>query len=200
MIASMSDEKQNSPKGKKQITNSRKEINYFKFSIFGLLFLAAITASSYYLFSNFEISSYDSPITLPKNTSEIAKTKSLKQDLGLIPMSEGIKRIVFEYKNDSDEVINITKMFTTCMCTKAKLKIGQEETNFAGMQGHKSGLMPIDLRMSLEPGEKALISAEFDPNAHGPEATGPITRAIILETDNPDKPEIEFVFSGEVTP
>lgn len=122
-----------------------------------------------------------------------------KTDLGNIPMSQGIARLSFNYKNTTGKPMNLTQLFTTCMCTKAKLIVNGQSSSFAGMQGHQGGLAPINPNMMLNPGEAMTVEVEFDPNAHGPEGVGPITRSVILETDSTVEPKVEFVFTGTVT-
>ena len=121
------------------------------------------------------------------------------QDLGEIPMSEGIKKVTYSYTNYSEETFQLNNLYTTCMCTKAKISINGTQSSFAGMKGHSAGLKPINPNMTLKPGETVTVFAEFDPNAHGPEATGPITRSILLDTNSNELPQIEFKFSGVVT-
>lgn len=121
------------------------------------------------------------------------------QNLGDLPMSEGIKKVTFTYTNFSDKTLQLNNLYTTCMCTKAKISIDDTQSSFAGMKGHSAGLKPINPNMTLHPGETVVVHAEFDPNAHGPDATGPITRSIILNTNDNELQQIEFKFSGIVT-
>lgn len=126
-------------------------------------------------------------------------TNSTHQDLGQIPMSEGIKQLSYSFKNDGDQSLQINNLYTSCMCTKAKIIIDDQDSGFAGMKGHKSGLMPIDPDMELKTGQEAKLLVEFDPNAHGPQGVGPMTRSIILETNDTNQPQLQFTFAGVVT-
>ena len=142
----------------------------------------------------------------PVNQSAARLTKSMpdvaitdvgvfSQELGEIPMSAGIAQLGFTFKNTSDTPLDLQQLYTTCMCTKAKIITQAGQSAFAGMQGHTGGLKPIDPNLQLQPGEEAVVLVEFDPNAHGPDAVGPITRSVILETNQADA---EFMFSGVV--
>lgn len=123
----------------------------------------------------------------------------LRQDLGTISMSDGIKKIEYKYTNYSLETLSINSLYTSCMCTKAKLIIGEKQSDFAGMKGHEGGLKPINPQMELNPGETAIILAEFDPNVHGPDAVGPINRSVFMHTTKNTIPQIELMFTGNVT-
>ena len=48
------------------------------------------------------------------------------------------------------------------------------------------------------PGETAEIIADFDPAYHGPQGTGPVTRIVSFETNDPDHPYVELGFKGTV--
>jgi len=113
-------------------------------------------------------------------------------------MKNGIREISFRFSNTTEVPIRITSLSTTCMCTKAKLVIDGKESFLAGMPGGHGGIGPINPRMVLQPGQTANVLALYDPNAHGPNATGPITRSVIVETDSLKIPKLEFTFSGVV--
>ena len=50
----------------------------------------------------------------------------------------------------------------------------------------------------LKPGESGEIIMEFDPNFHGLQGLGKITRRLSFETNDPDHSYVEFNMSGEV--
>lgn len=156
--------------------------------IFGLLFVLLTVFSVIYLYSNYNLDFTD---------SQDQSSESRDEELGEISMADGVKEISFIYKNTSDKDININELYTSCMCTKAKIIIGDNQSVFAGMKGHKSGLTPINPNMALEPGEVAKLVVEFDPNAHGPDGVGAMTRTVFLETDSQEQ-QIKFNFSGVV--
>jgi len=79
------------------------------------------------------------------------------------------------------------------MCTNAKVVIGDDQSPFFGMHSNSSwqGLVPA--------GESAQILVEFDPAFHGPNGFGPITRQVILETNDQSNPKITLNLTANVT-
>lgn len=112
-----------------------------------------------------------------------------------IPYSGGNVEHGFKIKNIGDKDLKIANMATSCMCTKVFLKTAQGKSSEFGMKGHSAfsdwtGLLP--------PGQEAEVVAVFDPTAHGPSGVGPIDRLVSFETNDPDRPYIEFSFKGIV--
>ena len=116
---------------------------------------------------------------------------------GDISMANGFYTKVYKFKNDGQGVLEISKLETTCMCTEAKIRYqGKESPNF-GMPGHDSRALWGGAKIA--PGDEAELVVTFDPNAHGPEATGQIKRGIILYTNDQNNREAEVFFSANVT-
>lgn len=165
------------------------------------LILILIVGLGYFVSQNYSLelneSAKETKAASPTKTS-VSTTSSTHQDLGQIPMSEGIKQLSYSFKNDGDQPLQLNNLYTSCMCTKAKIIIDGQESDFAGMKGHKSGLMPIDPNMELSPGQKAELLVEFDPNAHGPKGVGPMTRSVVLETNDTGQPQMQFTFAGVI--
>ena len=99
-------------------------------------------------------------------------------DFGTISMKDGKVKTTFKIKNDKAEVIQMQKLYTSCMCTEASLKINGGNLGPFGMPGH--GAFPT-FKEVLEPNQEVQIEVEFDPNAHGPSGVGVIERMAILE-------------------
>ncbi|MBI5913577.1 DUF1573 domain-containing protein [Candidatus Azambacteria bacterium] len=118
-------------------------------------------------------------------------------DFGTISMAAGGVRNSFAVRNAGAEPVTITKITTSCMCTKATLKSGGRSFGPFGMPGH--GAVP-SIRQEIMPGETAEIEAVFDPAAHGPSGTGKIRRIVTVETNSQTKPKLEFSFAADVTP
>lgn len=116
-------------------------------------------------------------------------------DFGPVSMMRGNVEHEFTVTNTTDADLTITKIETTCMCTRAVLKLpdGKEMGPF-GMPGHG---FSSSLNAVVRPGEKLAIRAIFDPAAHGPAGIGKVERAVILETSNGP---ITMQFRAEVTP
>lgn len=117
-------------------------------------------------------------------------------NLGSVSMRDGINTKKVTITNGSDAPVTITRMETSCMCTKATV-VRDDGVRGAtkGMAGH--GGTPY-LTEVIEPGEVVTLEVDYDPNAHGPNAVGPISRTITLNTDSTDRSTIKLRFSGIV--
>ncbi len=118
-----------------------------------------------------------------------------KFDFGTISMAQGKVRTEFRVKNTAALPVTLTKLFTSCMCTKASLTIGGETVGPFGMPGH---IAVPSISETLEPGATATTTAEFDPAAHGPAGVGAINRKVTLENDAGSP--LEFGFTAFVEP
>lgn len=101
----------------------------------------------------------------------------------------------FLIKNIGDKELKIANMSTSCMCTTVYLKTAAGKSPGFGMKGHSAS---SDWTGNLAPGESGEVVAVFDPTAHGPSGVGPIDRIVSLETNDPDRPYVEFSFKGNV--
>ena len=116
-------------------------------------------------------------------------------DFGTISMKNGKVTTEFSVKNTKSESTLISQVYTSCMCTDAKIWIGGREFGPFGMQGH--GAMKM-FNESLARGEEARLEVTFDPSAHGPAGIGIIERTVSLQSD---KGEIASVnIKANVTP
>ena len=117
-------------------------------------------------------------------------------DFGDISMTDGFATHDVEFQNTSDQPVKVTSMYTSCMCTKVSLlRTDGSMAGPKGMMGH--GGSPT-VNETIEPGEQAILRVVFDPNAHGPSATGPIRRSVTLTTSSTSQPTVELSFSGNV--
>src|SRR3989344_7273376 len=57
-------------------------------------------------------------------------------DFGTISMSKGDVEHIFKIKNTGASPVNLEKLYTSCMCTIAYLKIGEYDRGPFGMPGH----------------------------------------------------------------
>lgn len=115
--------------------------------------------------------------------------------LGNVPIKAGIVTRDYEIENTTDQTIKIKKIATSCMCTQAKITINGQETKFFGMEHPTDKNPPINLE--LAPGEKALVTVNFDPAAHGPQGVGAFERVVWLTFSDPEGVK-ELTFSGVV--
>lgn len=115
-------------------------------------------------------------------------------DFGTISMAKGEVEHIFKIKNTSANPINLVKLYTSCMCTTAYLKIGEFDRGPYGMPGH--GLVP-KVNKELLPNQEGEVKVVFDPAAHGPSGIGRIERIVYLESSGGTA---ELNFKAEVTP
>lgn len=112
------------------------------------------------------------------------------RDLGTVGIGDGLVKTVFHVTNGADEATGLAAAYTSCMCTEATLEF-QDGTRAGpfGMPGHE---LPVTLERTLGPGEGFDVSVTFDPMAHGPDAVGPVHRAIALHSDNGGMLQLDF--------
>jgi len=118
-------------------------------------------------------------------------------DLGEVAINGGLVTREYELKNTTDKTLRLKKIATSCMCTKAKVVVGDEETKFFGMEGMGDKNAPVNLELAAQ--ESAKVIAEFDPAAHGPQGVGPIDRSVFLTFSDPVGIK-ELKFNGVVIP
>jgi len=133
----------------------------------------------------------------PENFSDVlglvAKTEYY--DLGDVPINGGIVTKEYEVENNTDKVMKLKKIATSCMCTKASFEIEGKKTKFFGMEGHGDKNPPVNIEIA--PQTQAKVIMQFDPAAHGPQGVGPFDRSVLLTFSEP-KGVREFKFGGTV--
>lgn len=125
------------------------------------------------------------------------KIEEKRYNFGKVSMANGIVKHIFPIKNTGGANLKISDITTSCMCTKAVFESNGEKSPAFGMAGH--GANPLFWSSELAPGQNANLEVSFDPNAHGPNATGSITRTVSLfSNDNGEKKKHDFVFTANV--
>lgn len=127
--------------------------------------------------------------------SGVLSTEKSSFDFGTISMAAGKISHSFKIKNTGQESVMIEKMYTSCMCTTAMLKINNRTFGPYGMPGH--GFIP-SIKEKIAPNEEAVIDVIFDPSAHGPAGVGRIQRVIVIE--NSAGEPLQLNFTANVTP
>lgn len=115
----------------------------------------------------------------PQNTGAVGALSATENlfDFGTISMKNGLVDHVFRVTNPSNSDISVAKIFTSCMCTEAYIKVGSEEKGPFGMEG--MGYIP-PVNEIIKAGESRDVRVVYDPNAHGPSGVGSIDRAVFL--------------------
>lgn len=121
-----------------------------------------------------------------------------KFDLGDVSMANGLATKKVKVTNTGDGNLKINRMQTSCMCTKVALNVDGRRSPEFGMPGHGGG--SSNWSQVIKPGESGELEIIFDPNAHGPDATGLITRTIDIFSNDGGQDGTQSVinFSGNV--
>ena len=131
------------------------------------------------------------------NSASILEATESQFDFGTISMKNGNVSYEFEVKNSGLESIVIEKIYTSCMCTTAKITDALGKTYGPyGMPGHVEA---SGSKVEVKSWETAIVEAIFDPAAHGPSGVGLANRTIFLETNSTQTPKIELNFTATVT-
>lgn len=139
-------------------------------------------------------SSKASTAQLPNAQSALVSDRQL-YDFSTISMANGLVKTVFKVTNPTDKRIEVKKITTSCMCTKAYVLEGTSRKGPFGMPGH--GIVPL-ANESIDAGETKEIEVVYDPAAHGPAGVGLIDRFIYLEEKNGSVLPLEI--KAQVTP
>lgn len=107
-------------------------------------------------------------------------------DAGTVSMGEGLVEYTYEIRNVGEGDLKIDRIWTSCMCTTARLKVGDEEGEEFGMHSN-----PVFWSQKIAPGEIGYLEVVFDPAFHGPQGTGPMVREVYLSTDDPQNKKVE---------
>ncbi len=99
-------------------------------------------------------------------------------NFGTVSMAKGVVTKKFTITNSDTAPATVTKMFSSCMCTKAALQVGDKTWGPFGMPGHSA--IPT-IAAEVAPGQEAVVEVIFDPAAHGPAGVGQIARQVTLE-------------------
>ncbi|HDL74937.1 MAG TPA: DUF1573 domain-containing protein [bacterium] len=116
-------------------------------------------------------------------------------DAGTVSMADGLVKHTYEIKNNGTGDLKIDKIWTSCMCTSAVLKVGDKTSPKFGMHNN-----PVLWSEKIAPGETGYLEVSFDPAFHGPEATGYINRTVYLSTNDSQNKKIEVKLIANVTP
>jgi hypothetical protein len=123
-----------------------------------------------------------------------AEVPSLEHDAGVVSMADGLVKHSYKIKNIGEGDLEIKGIRTSCMCTTARLRVGDRLGREFGM--HDNVALWSE---KIAPGETGYLEVAFDPNFHGPGGTGPVTRAVYLSTNDPENKNLEFILVVNVT-
>lgn len=113
-------------------------------------------------------------------------------DWGNISYSGGNVTKTFIIKNKGSDILKLTKVKTSCSCTKAQIVIDKETSPYFSMHSTSSWIGKV------APGKEAKLTIIFDPTFHGPTGVGPVERFISVETNDIKNSKLEFYLKGIV--
>lgn len=113
-------------------------------------------------------------------------------DWGNIPYGGGTVSKNFILKNTGSDILKLTNIKTSCMCTNAYLEIDGKLSPAFGMHESASYIGEV------LPGKQANLKVVFDPAFHGPSGVGPIERLVSIQTNDINNPALEFSLKGVV--
>ena len=140
----------------------------------------------------FLLSKSGASASIAKSQNAKAGVDQLNYDFGQVNMKDGNVSKTFTIRNTGTDVLKLTKIRTSCHCTKAQLKIGETLSPFFGMSSVSSWICEVP------PGQEAKLEVIFDPAYHGPQGIGPINRLVAVETNDSARSRIEFSLTGIV--
>ena len=107
----------------------------------------------------------------PASKENKAKATPYTWDLGKVKKGEKLERS-FVFKNESDKILNITGINTSCGCAGSKVK-----------------------NKTLLPGQGTEVIVSFNSRGYSP---GPLKLYIYINTDDPDQLVLKFTVKVEI--
>lgn len=157
-------------------------------------FIIGIILASFLILAGavFLASRIEGPPEVVASQNAKAQVAETKHDWEEIKLNGGDVKKTFVIKNAGTDPLQLANIKTSCMCTTAQVKIGEEQSPFFGMHSKSSWLGEVI------PGENAELEIVFDPAYHGPSGLGPITREVVVETNDKDNPQLTFTLTANV--
>lgn len=127
------------------------------------------------------------------NQSAQAKVPEATFDWGKVGIAAGNVEKDFVIENTGSTPLKLFNVKTSCDCTTARLLQGAVTSPVFGMHTNSNFVLEVP------PGQKATLKVVFDPAYHGPDAVGPITRQITVQTNDPSRSLLTFLLTAVVT-
>lgn len=124
------------------------------------------------------------------NTQKVSSAITIAEpayDFGDIDIFGGKVKTTYTLKNEGSEDVSILSAVTSCICTEGKiddLEFGMHES---------SGKVVI-----IPAGGEKILTATYDPLAHGPNSVGKIKRELYLKTNSTITPNIKVSFIANI--
>ena len=117
-------------------------------------------------------------------------------DFGRVKAGGKVVSTLFTVENTGRSDLIINNMDSSCGCTTAALIVNGVEGPRFTMSMH--GTNPRGWSARLKPGEQAQLKIYYDPNVH-PKLRGPVTRFIMVFSNDPRNPIIRVFISATQT-
>jgi len=140
----------------------------------------------------FSLPEQGSETNLEASADAKAVTDEVRHDWGEIGINDGNVEKVFDIKNEGTEPLMLYGVFTSCMCTTAQLSLDEKSSPIFGMHDNSNYVLEVP------PGKTVKLKVVFDPMYHGPSGVGPITRQIMVKTNDKNNPEMDFMLTANV--
>lgn len=150
-----------------------------KYIIWFAILVAMIALASYGIPSN-------KTTNIPEVASQITVVEE-QYDFGDIDIFGGKVSTTYILKNEGLEDVSILSAVTSCICTE-----GEIDGFVFGMHESSGEIIIIPAK-----GEK-ILTATYDPLAHGPDGIGKVKRELFLKTNSTITPEIRVTFLANV--
>ena len=122
-----------------------------------------------------------------KQVASVVTVDKESYDFGEIDIFGGKVETTYILKNEGSEDVKIVSAITSCMCTEGEIG------------GMKFGMHSATVgRVVIPAGGQDILTAIYDPLAHGPNGTGKITRELTIVTNSTETPEITVRLSANV--
>ena len=157
------------------------------------LVMGVIIVSAVILFGGaFVSSSISKEVFVEENGQVTVSVENTMHDWGEIDIDAGTVDHAFTITNNGTGDLKLHTVKTSCMCTIAYLKYKNETSPEFGMHSKSNFIL------SIPPGESAELMVIFDPAFHGPNGIGPITRQILVDTNDPENSTLTFSLNAKV--
>ncbi len=119
-------------------------------------------------------------------TLRVAKAE---HNFGFVAVQRGIVNVEIPLVNIGEGALTISKMESSCGCTRASIVNNGKEGPKFGMAGH--GDSPTDWQTVINAGEQAVLKVYYNPTTH-PDLRGAVTRVVTIYSDDPLNPKQEI--------
>ncbi len=113
-------------------------------------------------------------------------------DFGTVP--QVLQTVTIEVRNDGEANLEITWMKTSCVCTSVVLRVGgRSSPEFIDKEPQVSWNGE-----TLLPGQNGYLDVVYDPTVFSD--SGPVTRAVYIQSNDPNRSEVRVTITAYVTP